>query len=127
MTLQKRTHRDHHIADKSWGYEVWVENNEEYCGKELHFTTTGGSTSMHFHAKKRETMLCLIGRFEIEYIDTADASGGSVMLDAGDSVEIPRLTPHRICCLSPGVIVEFSTTHEDADSYRVGPSWQSTP
>lgn len=119
MTLRKRQVGEHHIANKTWGYEVWVENNEEYCGKELHFERAGGRTSMHFHVKKRETMLCLLGVFDIVYIDTTDAEERFVQITAGESVEIPRLTPHSIQCVTPGVIIEFSTTHEDTDSYRV--------
>lgn len=106
-------------VDKSWGYEVWIENNDEYCGKELHFLSKGGHTSLHFHVKKRETMFCVSGTFEILYSDTDTGDKRSVVLSPRDSVEIPRNTPHSIVCLEPGVLMEFSTHHEDSDSYRV--------
>jgi len=110
----------HHRAEKSWGYEIWVENNNEYCGKELHFTEVGGSTSMHFHVMKRETMYCVVGAFTIEYIDTNDGSCHDIILTEGSSVEIPRLTPHKISSLLPdSLLLEFSTPHEDQDSFRL--------
>lgn len=106
--------------EKKWGHEDWIVNNDQYCGKLLHFEKFGGQTSMHFHAKKHETMMCQLGEFEIMCIDPKNAKFSSIFLHPGDVVEIPPLTIHRIICLKDGSdLLEFSTHHEDDDSYRV--------
>lgn len=107
---------------KRWGYEDWIVNNDLYCGKLLHFDKFGGQTSMHFHVKKHETMLCHLGEFEIIQIDSRDAKFKSTFLHPGDVIEIASLSLHRIVCLKDGSeLLEFSTHHEDDDSYRVLP------
>jgi D-lyxose ketol-isomerase len=109
-----------HREEKEWGYEEWIVNNEEYCGKLLVFKRAMGATSMHFHVQKRETMLCLQGEFVIRYIDTDTADEHQVQLTPGMSVEIPRLLPHSICAILPdSVLVEFSTQHFNEDSFRL--------
>lgn len=111
--------------DKSWGYEQWIHNNDEYCGKLLVFTVEGGHTSMHFHALKRETMHCAMGRFAIDFIDMETGAEYTVSLLSGDAVEIPRYQLHRIRSLELcSVLYEFGTPHRDDDSYRSSPSFQ---
>jgi mannose-6-phosphate isomerase-like protein (cupin superfamily) len=121
VRLIKREKDSYHLAEKSWGYEVWIENNDEYCGKELVFYSGGESscTSMHFHVLKRETMYCASGSFRIDYIDTSSGKTESIRLFTGESVEIPRLTPHKIVCTVAGRLLEFSTPHSDDDSHRL--------
>lgn len=105
---------------KSWGFEEWIVNNSLYCGKRLHFDKVGGSTSMHYHVKKHETMYVEKGKFDIEFINTKDASRYSVSLLQGQSIEIVQNTVHRIVCMCDNsILIEFSTHHEDDDSYRV--------
>ncbi len=108
-----------HCPLKSWGWEEWIVNNDLYCGKRLHFEARASGTSLHFHAKKHETMFVESGRFCITIVRTSDAYATDVLMESGASLVIPQLTPHRIICLEPGVLVEFSTHHEDEDSYRV--------
>lgn len=104
---------------KSWGYEDWVVNNDLYCGKLLHFDRAGGKTSLHFHAKKHETMWCTRGSFTIHFVDTNGVPWKS-RLSPGETVVITPLLVHRIEALEDGSeLVEFSTHHEDSDSYRV--------
>ena len=40
---------------KTWGYEEWIHNDEEYCGKLLVFTKVKNRFSMHYHIQKKET------------------------------------------------------------------------
>lgn len=111
---------DRHCPDKSWGYEEWIVNNDLYCGKRLHFATRGGQTSLHFHAKKHETMFVQQGIFRIVVIDTETAMKIEHDLFQGESLVIPPNTPHRIIAKSDrSVLIEFSTHHEDSDSYRI--------
>ena len=39
---------------KGWGYEKWIVNTEEYCGKLLFFNK-GKRCSWHYHKIKDET------------------------------------------------------------------------
>jgi len=111
---------DRNCPKKTWGWEEWIVNNDLYCGKRLHFIETGGSTSLHFHMKKHETMYVESGSFYIRMRNPADGSSYDVYLQPGQSIVIPPGTPHRICCeLAPAVLIEFSTHHEDTDSYRI--------
>jgi len=113
---------DRHSPSKRWGWEEWIVNNHLYCGKRLHFEVLNGSTSLHFHAVKHETMYVESGRFGITIVDTGNAASLTHVLDQGDSIVIPPNTPHRITALTvPAVLVEFSSHHEDSDSYRIEP------
>lgn len=111
-----------HTPSKRWGWEEWIVNNDLYCGKRLHFEVLLGRTSLHFHARKHETMYVESGSFAIHIVDTTDARPTVHQLQQGDSIVIPPHTPHRIVATAlPAVLVEFSTHHEDSDSYRVEP------
>lgn len=113
---------------KAWGGERIICNNEEFCGKILTIRK-GAKFSMHFHARKREVFYVLKGLVIVRLLDTADASGWQFTFEPGQAIEIPRLQPHQIEALEDSEIIEFSTHHEDADSYRVAPgnSQNATP
>lgn len=111
---------DRHCPKKSWGYEEWIVNNDLYCGKRLHFVKAGGATSLHYHAVKHETMYVEEGGFLIIVVDTETAVQTSVVLAKGQSLEIKPNTPHRIKATTDNsVLIEFSTHHQDSDSYRI--------
>lgn len=119
--------RDRHCPQKSWGWEEWIVNNDLYCGKRLHFTSAYSHTSLHFHIRKHETMYVESGIFEITTVDPTSALRTRHVLTSGNSIVIEPGMVHRITCMqlesaNPGseaVLVEFSTHHEDSDSYRV--------
>lgn len=111
---------DRHREQKNWGWEEWVVNNKYYCGKLLYFYRDGGCTSLHFHACKHETMYVRKGSFTIELVDTSSGDMTNRHLEEGDSLVIEPLTPHRIRCTTDhSILMEFSTHHENSDSYRV--------
>lgn len=112
--------QDRPCPRKTWGFEEWIVNNDKYCGKRLHFEVAGGSTSLHFHVSKHETMYVENGKFTIVVVDVKTAMQTFHTLVKGQSLEIPQNTPHRIIGEVAGsVLVEFSTHHEDSDSYRI--------
>ena len=89
-TLQAQPYEgDRH--EKAWGYELWIINNELYCGKLLVFKKDK-EFSMHFHLLKDEAWYISKGQFLYKFIDTETAT-----------------------------IKEVSTQHFDYDSYRVIP------
>jgi mannose-6-phosphate isomerase-like protein (cupin superfamily) len=108
-----------HIVEKSWGRELWVVNNEEYCGKILEFNS-GSKFSMHFHIDKKETFYVSKGKLILNYFNLENADQHSEELNVGDVVDINRFFPHQIFAIEDSTIIEFSTQHKDSDSYRVG-------
>lgn len=107
-------------VDKNWGYENWVVNNDEFCGKLLHFNK-GAQFSCHFHRQKREVFEIERGLIQLMTIDQRDASQHVMVLKPGDVVEIPRFLPHQITALEESDVREYSTTHREDDSFRVLP------
>jgi len=112
-------------VDKKWGYELWVHNDEEYCGKLLVFPEGGMGFSMHYHIKKKETWYVQEGAFTFEWIDTEEPKLHSTTIIAGQSVVIERGQPHKLTPQVDGsIIFEVSTEHFDEDSYRI---YRGTP
>ena len=104
--------------DKGWGYEIWMVNNNKYCGKILHFNG-GAKFSMHYHLIKDETWYVNDGEFTFRWIDTTNANIIEENLKKGDCVHIPIGMPHQLETISGGEIIETSTEHFECDSYRV--------
>jgi mannose-6-phosphate isomerase-like protein (cupin superfamily) len=101
---------------KVWGEERWIVNNRLYCGKQM-LLKKGYRCSMHMHKVKDETFFVTRGRmlFEIE------GKGGRVakrILRAGSVQHVPPGTWHRFSGITTTEFFEFSTRHEDSDSYR---------
>ena len=107
--------------EKSWGHELWINNNDGYCGKLLMFKENG-QFSMHYHLLKNETWYVQEGEFELLYIDTDNAEQKVEILYKGAVIDIPIGQPHQLKCLSKnGTIFEVSDKHYESDSYRVKP------
>ena len=108
------------FVEKGWGYEnIWA-TNDKYCGKLMKFNKNS-RFSMHFHSEKDESWYILSGKFQVEYIDTSNASIHTKILTEGDTWHNPPLLPHRVTCLEEGVIIEVSTPDSVEDNYRVMP------
>ena len=112
-------------VEKKWGYELWIHNDNEYCGKLLVFTKDRSRFSMHYHLQKKETWYVQEGRFQFNYIDVENGKLKGTQLEKGQSVLIERGQPHQLIALEDNSIVfEVSTEHFDEDSYRV---YRETP
>jgi len=103
---------------KGWGEEVWIVNNDEYCGKILKFNN-GARFSMHYHINKEETFFVSKGKLSLKSINLENAEEFTKEINVGDVVDIPRFAPHQLTALEDSEIIEFSTHHEDSDSYRI--------
>jgi mannose-6-phosphate isomerase-like protein (cupin superfamily) len=106
--------------EKGWGNEIWIVNNELYCGKILQFNKNA-KFSMHYHTKKDETWYVLDGNFMLKYINGENAD---IIEKKLLPKEVLRILPgccHQLECLSEqgGQILEISTQHIETDSYRV--------
>ena len=107
-------------VEKTWGYELWIYNDEDYCGKLLVFNKEGDKFSMHYHLKKKETWFVQQGGFIFKWIDIENGKLNSRTLVNGESVLIERGQPHQLIALEDNsTIVEVSTEHFDEDSYRI--------
>jgi quercetin dioxygenase-like cupin family protein len=104
---------------KGWGYELWIVNNEKYCGKRLYFAA-GKKLSWHYHKIKDETFYVTYGRLVLFYGWEDDiALAQTTILNPGDTFHVPVGLRHRLLAYEESEILEFSTHHEDSDSYRI--------
>ena len=107
-------------VEKKWGHELWIHNDNQYCGKLLVFTNSGNKFSMHYHMLKNETWYVQEGAFQFDWIDTESAERCYTQLQKGDVVYIQKGLPHQLTSLIDNSIVfEVSTEHFDDDSYRI--------
>ena len=105
---------------KKWGYEHWVVNNEEYCGKIL-FLNKDNHSSWHYHKLKHETLYVQSGKLLIKFNDSDDfVSAKEIILNPGERLVVYRGLRHQLIALEPTYILEFSTQHFDTDSIRIG-------
>ena len=107
------------IYPKAWGHELWIVNDDEYCGKLLVFNKDK-KFSMHYHLIKKESWYVANGEFEYRWIDTETATPKSTRIVEGDVVDLERGQPHQLIALTEGAtIFEVSSKHFEEDSYRV--------
>ena len=106
------------IIEKGWGYELWIINNNKYCGKILYFNENS-KCSMHYHLKKEETGLVKSGKFKLKYIDGTTADIKEIELLENMSYTIPIGFTHQLETETGGEIFEISTEHFENDSYRI--------
>ena len=107
------------FVPKGWGFEKWIVNNEEYCGKLLYFVK-GKRCSWHYHKLKDEVFYVQSGRmlvFSSEEDDLDNAQ--STILCRGDNFHVYRGLRHQMVALEDTELFEFSTHHLDTDSYRI--------
>ena len=53
-------------VDKIWGYELWIHNDEDYCGKLLVFPKKGSHFSMALSLEEKRNLVCTIRFFSIQ-------------------------------------------------------------
>ena len=113
MTLE-RTH-----VEKGWGWERWIVNKEEYCGKLLYFSKDK-RCSWHYHKLKDEVFYLQSGKMLIKYGDDDNLEEATeLVLESGDNFHVYRGLRHQMIALEDSELFEFSTQHFDSDSYRV--------
>lgn len=106
-------------VDKGWGWEKWIVNCEEYCGKLL-FIEKGKRCSWHYHKLKDEVFYLQSGKIKVFYSDEDDISRSKdVILSPGDNFHVYRGLRHQMVAIEDSELFEFSTQHFDEDSYRI--------
>ena len=117
--LQEMTSSEIKIVPKGWGYEKWIVNTEEYCGKLLHIVK-GKKCSWHYHKLKDETFYLQRGQLLVRYSDDDDFENSktTIMME-GDKFHVYRGLRHQMLALQDSDLFEFSTQHFDSDSNRI--------
>jgi mannose-6-phosphate isomerase len=99
-------------VDKPWGHEtIWTET-PFYTGKKIH-VDAGRRLSLQYHETKRESVFVLSGTLRLHLGQGDDAR--VVILEAGDSADIPALEVHRFEAPAEGDvdIIEVATPEVD--------------
>jgi len=113
MTLEM-TH-----VDKGWGWERWIVNKEEYCGKLLYFEK-GKRCSWHHHKIKDEVFYLQSGKMIVKFSDDEGLeSAQEMLLQPGQNFYVYPGLKHQMIALEDSELFEFSTEHFDEDSYRI--------
>ena len=107
------------IVEKGWGFERWIVNCEEYCGKLLYFNK-GKQCSWHFHKIKDEVFYVQSGKLLVLFSDEDDIDNAEqIILEPGINFHVYRGLRHRMYALEDTELFEFSTQHFDSDSHRI--------
>jgi quercetin dioxygenase-like cupin family protein len=107
------------FVPKGWGFEKWIVNCEEYCGKLL-YLVKGKRCSWHYHKLKDEVFYVQSGRILVKYSDSDDITAAkTVVLSRGDNFHVYRGLRHQMIAEADSEIFEFSTQHFDEDSHRI--------
>lgn len=107
------------FVPKGWGFEKWIVNSNEYCGKILFFVKDK-KCSWHYHILKDETFYIQSGKIMLKYSegDNLDFAKTKI-LERGDKFHVYRGLRHQMIALEDTELFEFSTQHFDEDSIRV--------
>jgi len=106
-------------VDKGWGYEKWIVNKTEYCGKLLFFEKDK-RCSWHYHKLKDEVFYLQSGKLLVKYSDNNDImEAKELVLLPGDAFHVYRGLRHQMVAIEASELFEFSTEHFDSDSYRI--------
>ena len=117
--LPRKTKIDMTHVDKGWGWERWICNGPEYCGKLLFFNK-GKKCSWHRHELKDEVFYLQSGKMVVFYSDEDSLEDAKQLtLEPGDNFHVYRGLRHQMLALEDSELFEFSTQHFDSDSYRI--------
>ena len=88
------------FVPKGWGFEKWIVNCEEYCGKLLYFVK-GKKCSWHYHKLKDEVFYVQSGKMLVKYSDCTDKLdlAYEIILGPGDNFHVYRGLRHQMIAL----------------------------
>ena len=110
----KKPYKPKKVVHKRWGYEVWLCNTAEYCGKIIVVKQEWSSNGRyHYHKSKDETFMITDG---ILHLDIKGERTYSLM--PGDCYRVNANVKHRFKAMTETcTFYEFSTHHSEEDSY----------
>jgi mannose-6-phosphate isomerase-like protein (cupin superfamily) len=108
-----------HVEPKGWGREIWIANNDRYCGKILEIKR-GRRCSLHFHKLKTETFYLRSGLLKVRVKESAASeTTDEFLLHPGECMDVPIGLVHQLEALEDSELFEFSTQHFESDSHRL--------
>jgi len=117
--LKTKTFLPIKFVPKGWGFEKWIVNCDEYCGKLL-YMVKGKRCSWHYHKLKDEVFYIQSGKVMVKFSDKDDLKNAEeIILTRGDNFHVYRELRHQIIALEDTELFEFSTQHFDEDSIRL--------
>ena len=120
MKIENDINIEMNFVPKGWGFEKWIVNGEEYCGKLLYFVK-GKRCSWHYHTLKDEVFYIQSGKILVKYSESDDLTlAKEKILTRGDNFHVYRGLRHQMIALEDTELFEFSTQHFDSDSHRIG-------
>jgi len=103
---------------KKWGEEIWIINNDRYCGKYLRINK-GACCSLHYHPKKMESFMCIKGLVML-FVQSENELKSFIMERDDKVITLMPETPHAFQGMTEGAtLLEISTTHNDEDVVRL--------
>lgn len=106
-------------VEKGWGYEKWIVNKKEYCGKLLFFKE-GKQCSWHYHKKKDEVFYLQSGKMIVRYSEGDNPElAKQIILEPGQNFYVYTGLRHQMYALEDSELYEFSTQHFNSDSHRI--------
>jgi mannose-6-phosphate isomerase len=99
------------IVEKPWGREIWIAHTNKYALKIIEIKK-GNRSSLQLHRIKHEHLYVDGGTFKVERED-ADGRMQTLILQAGEVVEIPPNTRHRAEAVTDIRLIEVSTPELD--------------
>tara|TARA_B100000700_G_C15058606_1_gene864298 strand:- start:5031 stop:5402 length:372 start_codon:yes stop_codon:yes gene_type:complete len=119
MVAKHTIHPPMKYVEKGWGYEKWIINKQEYCGKLLFFKK-GKQCSWHYHKKKDEVFYLQSGKMIVRYSDGDNPElANEIILESGQNFYVYTGLRHQMYALEDSELFEFSTQHFDEDSHRI--------
>ena len=119
MKIENDINIEMNFVPKGWGFEKWIVNGEEYCGKLLYFVK-GKRCSWHYHTLKDEVFYIQSGKILVKYSESDDLTlAKEKILTRGDNFHVYRGLRHQMIALEDTELFEFSTQHFDEDSIRI--------
>jgi len=107
------------FVPKGWGYEKWIVNKKEYCGKLLFFNK-GKRCSWHHHKIKDEVFYLQSGKMIVRFSDEDDIQEAQeIILEPGQNFYVYPGLRHQMEAIEDSELYEFSTEHFEEDSYRI--------
>lgn len=117
--MNNRIRKPVHIEPKGWGREVWIVNNELYCGKILELAK-GRRCSLHFHELKTESFYLRAGKLLVRIKASPESAEiEEFELNPGECMDIEPGLVHQMLALEDAELFEFSTQHFNSDSHRI--------
>ncbi len=117
--LPRTVELEMNFVEKGWGWERWICNGPEYCGKLLFFNK-GKRCSWHKHKLKDEVFYLQSGKMLVKYSENDDIEKAEeLVLEPGQNFHVYRGLRHQMIALEDSELFEFSTQHIDSDSHRI--------